>query len=261
MKTEMILKKFDELVRIVKQLRNPNGGCPWDLKQTHKTLIANFIEEVYETVEAIENNNYENLKEELGDILLHVVMQAQMAKEEKHFDIQDVIEGISRKLIERHPHVFGNLNVKDENEVVKNWENIKLKEKRRESVLEGIPHSMPALIVSSRIQEKAASIGFDWDNVSYAIDKLYEEIDEFKEVLEKNDRKEMEKELGDILFSVVNIARKVNIDSESALRMTIKKFETRFKKVERYFNENKIDMKKVKLEKLDEVWDIAKKEE
>jgi len=261
MKEVKILKKFDDLLRIVAQLRNPNGGCPWDLKQTHKSLIANFIEEVYETIEAIENENYENLKEELGDILLHIVMQAQIAKEENRFDIEDVIENISTKLVERHPHVFGNLIVKDEKEVMDNWENIKLKEKERTSVLEGVPHSMPALIVASRIQEKAASIGFDWDDVSYAIDKLYEEILEFKEALDKKDMLEMEKEIGDMFFSVVNIARKLNIDSESALRLTIKKFENRFKKVEKYFNENKIDMKKVKLEKLDEVWDKAKKEE
>ncbi len=255
------MNSCDKLIEIVEKLRDPNGGCPWDLKQTHKSLIANFIEEVYEAVEAIENQNYENLKEELGDILLHIIMQAQIAKEEELFSIEDVIENISRKLIERHPHVFGKVKVKDEKEVSENWENIKLSEKKRDSVLDGIPHSMPALIVAHRIQEKAASIGFDWNHEKYAIDKLFEEIDEFKKAYEENDKIEMEKELGDILFSVVNIARKLNIDAESSLRLTIKKFENRFKKVEKYFNDNKLDMKKVKLEKLDEVWDIAKKEE
>ena len=227
------MNSCDKLIEIVEKLRDPNGGCPWDLKQTHKSLIANFIEEIYEAVEAIENQNYENLKEELGDILLHIIMQAQIAKEEELFSIEDVIENISRKLIERHPHVFGKVKVKDVKEVSENWENIKLSEKKRDSVLDGIPHSMPALIVAHRIQEKAASIGFDWNHEKYAIDKLFEEIDEFKKAYEENDKIEMEKELGDILFSVVNIARKLNIDAESSLRLTIKKFENRFKKVNR----------------------------
>ncbi len=255
------MKTFEDLIKIVERLRNPQNGCPWDLKQTHKSLIANFVEEVYEAIEAIEIEDYENLREELGDILLHIVMQAQIAKEEEHFDIYDVINDISTKLIERHPHVFGNKIVKDEKEVKDNWENIKQAEKKRKSVIDGIPHSMPALIVAHRIQEKAASIGFDWDDVKYAMEKLTEEIEEFNEAYANNDRKEMENELGDILFSVVNIARKLDIDSETSLRKTIKKFENRFKKVEKYFNENKIDMKKVKLEKLDEIWEIAKKEE
>ena len=253
--------KFDKLVKIVKELRDPQNGCPWDKKQTHKSLIGNFIEEVYESIEAIENENFENLKEELGDILLHIVMQSQIADEEKHFNIYDVIDNISNKLIRRHPHVFGDKKVKDAKEVSENWENIKLSEKNRNSVLDGIPHSMPALIVANRIQEKAASVGFDWDHEKYAIAKLYEEIDEFKKAYKEKNKTEMEKELGDILFSVVNIARKLGIDSESALRLTIRKFEKRFKKVEKYFNDNNIDMKKVKLEKLDEIWDIAKKEE
>lgn len=256
-----IMKEFSRLVKIVEDLRNPEGGCPWDLKQTHKSLIANFVEELYETVEAIENNSFKDLKEELGDLILHIVMQAQIASEEKKFDITDVLNGISDKLIHRHPHVFGDTKVNNAQEVKDNWEKIKLDEKKRGSVLEGIPHSMPALIVAHRIQEKAASIGFDWNHEKYAMQKLDEEIKEFDEAYKNNDKLSMEDEIGDVLFSVVNVTRKLNIDAESSLRKTIKKFESRFKKVEKYFNDNKIDMKKVTLEKLDEVWDIAKKEE
>jgi len=255
------MNEFNRLVKIVRDLRNPNGGCPWDLKQTHKSLIANFVEELYETVEAIEDENPKNLKEELGDLILHIVMQAEIASEEEKFDINDVLKGISDKLVHRHPHVFGDVKMSNAKEVKDNWEKIKLKEKKRESVLEGIPHAMPALIVAHRIQEKAASIGFDWNHEKYAMQKLDEEIKEFEEAYKNNDKLSMEDEIGDVLFSVVNITRKLNIDAETALRGTIKKFESRFRKVEKYFNDNNIDMKKVTLEKLDEVWDIAKKEE
>lgn len=203
------MTEFVKLVRIVRRLRDKKNGCPWDIKQTSQSLVANFIEELYEAVEAIECHDYEHLKEELGDLMLHIVMQAQIAAEEDEFDIEDVINSISEKLIRRHPHVFGkNEAKKDAASVKQNWELLKQEEKKhtRESVLDGIPHSMPALIVAQRIQEKAATVGFDWDNVQQVFDKLSEELEEFKHAYQSKDQQSMYAEMGDVLFSLVNLA-------------------------------------------------------
>lgn len=257
------MKEFDELVEIISKLRDKKNGCPWDIKQTHESLIPNFIEELYESVEAIEEKNYDHLAEELGDLLLHIIMQAQISKEAGEFEIEEVIRQINDKLIRRHPHVFGDGFAKDANGVKMNWERIKFEEKKksRRSAIDGIPRTMPALIVAQRMQEKAASVGFDWTEAEPAISKLAEEYEEFMTAFKQNDTEEMQNELGDMLFSIVNIARKLGFDTESALKRTIKKFETRFRHVEEYFRRENRKMLDVSLEQLDEIWEIAKKDE
>ena len=248
------MKEFDKLIEVIEKLRDKENGCPWDLKQTHDSLIPNFIEELYESVEAIENKDYKHLSEELGDLMLHIVMQVQIAREDNKFKMEDVLTQINDKLIRRHPHIFGNGHATDADGVKMNWERIKLEEKKhsRTSAIDGIPQKMPALIVAQRMQEKAASVGFDWPDVTPAVDKLEEEVKEFKE---------MQNELGDMLFSIVNIARKSGFDTESALRRTINKFGNRFKKVENHFNDNGKNMLDASLEQLDEIWEITKKSE
>jgi len=257
------MKEFDELVEIVEKLRHPKDGCPWDTKQTSRSLIPNFIEELHEAIEAIENDNGEHLSEELGDILLHIVMQAQMAKEEEKFDIKIALKKINEKLIRRHPHIFGNKKKSNAEKVKINWEQIKQKEKRetRNSVLDGIPKTMPALIIAQRLQDKAASVGFDWQTTTPIFAKLKEEIDEFMEAFEQNNLPEMQSELGDILFVLVNLARKLGFDAESSIKLTNNKFERRFKKIERSLKNNNEDIYQTNLERLDELWNLTKKDE
>jgi MazG family protein len=255
------MKEFDRLVEIIEKLREPEKGCPWDIKQTHESLIPNFIEELYESIEAIEKEDFEHLSEELGDLMLHIVMQTQIAKEKDEFSMEKVLQKINDKLIRRHPHVFGDGEATDANGVKMNWERIKFEEKKRSrtSAIDGIPRTMPALIIAQRMQEKAASVGFDWPDVEPAIGKLEEEAGEFHEAFRKKDIEEMQNELGDMLFSIVNISRKLGFDTETALKKTIKKFETRFKKVEQYYQKQNKNMLDSSLEQLDEIWEIAKK--
>jgi MazG family protein len=271
------MKSFQDLENIIKHLRHPDTGCPWDKKQTAKTLIPNFIEEVYEAVEAIEDNDYSDLCEELGDILLHVIFQVQLAEEKQEFTMDDVLTRIVDKLVRRHPHVFKEnheinfplppLNKGESAEEVKqNWEKIKLTEKKesRRSVLEGVPKNLPALIQAQRIQEKAAHVGFDWDSVTPVFDKINEEIEEVKAEIVKCSETlppsaSLEMEVGDLLFAIVNLSRKLNIDSESALRISNQKFKDRFQKLEKLCVEKGINMNEVGLEKLDELWEIIKK--
>ena len=249
------MKEFDRLVEIVRVLRNPQNGCPWDKEQTHSSLIPNFIEELYEAVEAIENNDFEHLSEELGDLLLHIIMQAQIASEENLFQIEDILKKINEKLIRRHPHIFGKQKLNNAKDVKNNWERIKLKEKtQRKSVLEGIPKHLPALIKAQRIQEKAAAVGFDWHDELPAIEKLDEEIEEFKEAYQSKDEKAMKDELGDLFFSLVNISRKLGYDAESLLNAASAKFAERFRKIEEHHNHNHEKMRQTSLEKLDEIW-------
>ncbi|MCD6133245.1 MAG: nucleoside triphosphate pyrophosphohydrolase, partial [Deltaproteobacteria bacterium] len=212
---------------IVERLRGENG-CPWDRAQTHKSMEKNLIEEAYEVIEAIENEEFSKLKEELGDVLLQVAFHAQMAKEEGKFDIEDVINTISRKLVYRHPHVFGNVKVTGVEDVLKNWEALKKKEKGTKSVLEGVPKHLPALIKAYRVGEKVAQEKLDWDTLEDVFLKLDEEIKELK-CAEAKDREE---ELGDVLFTIVNIARKEDIDPDRALNRAIEKFINRVKKAE-----------------------------
>ncbi|MEA2096779.1 MAG: nucleoside triphosphate pyrophosphohydrolase [Candidatus Cloacimonadota bacterium] len=257
------MKEFDKLIEVIEKLRNKKNGCPWDLKQTHESLIPNFIEELYESIEAIENKDYKHLSEELGDLMLHIVMQVQIAREDNRFKMEDVLTQINDKLIRRHPHIFGDGHATDADGVKMNWERIKLEEKKhsRISAIDGIPQNMPALIVAQRMQEKAASVGFDWPDLAPAVAKLEEEVKEFQEAYENKDIEEMQNELGDMIFAIVNIARKSGFDTETALRRTISRFESRFKKVENHFISNGKKMLDASLEQLDEIWEIAKESE
>jgi MazG family protein len=255
------MKELNRLINIIKELRNPQTGCPWDIKQTSASLIPNFIEELYETVEAIESGNIVDLKEELGDLLMHIIMQIEIANEETEVKIEEIINGISDKLTLRHPHVFGDKKNLSIDEVKTNWEKIKnQKEKKsRTSALDGIPLKMPAIIVAQRIQEKAASVGFDWKTYEPVIAKIDEEIQECKEAINKNDVENIEEEIGDLLFSVVNLSRKLNVDAESALRKTIKKFKLRFNFVEINLKKEGKNIYETNLEEMDRLWEMAKK--
>ncbi len=255
------MKELDRLINIIKELRTPETGCPWDIKQTSKSLIPNFIEELYETVEAIESENISDLKEELGDLLMHIIMQIEIANEKSELKIEEILDGISDKLVLRHPHVFGEKHNLTVDEIKSNWEKIKnQKEKKsRESILEGIPMKMPAIIVAQRIQEKAASVGFDWKSFKPVFDKIEEEIQECKDAVFNDDKDNIEEEIGDILFSVINLSRKLNIDAETALRRTINKFNTRFQFVEKNLKEEGKNIYETDLDEMDRLWEMAKK--
>lgn len=254
---------FYDLVEIVKKLRAP-GGCPWDMEQDHHSIRQNFIEEVYEAIEAIDSEDTELLKEELGDVLLQVVFHAEMESEKNSFDIDEVSDDICKKLIIRHPHVFSNVKADTTDQVLKNWDAIKMKTKSQNSqseVLKGISRSLPSLMRSQKIQQKAAKVGFDWDSVDGAMDKLDEELLELREAIKENDSTHIEEELGDVLFSTVNIARFVHTDSEKALYNACEKFIRRFSKMEKLANEKKIKMDEADLTTLDELWEQAKQME
>ena len=256
------MKELDRLVNIIKELRNPKTGCPWDIKQTSKSLIPNFIEELYETVEAIESGNNTDLKEELGDLLMHIIMQIEIANEKSEMTLEEILDGISDKLVLRHPHIFGDKQNLSVEEIKANWEKIKnLKEKKsRDSVLEGIPMKMPAIIVAQRIQEKAASVGFDWKTLEPVFDKIEEEIQECKKAIKNKDHDNIEEEIGDILFSVINLSRNLDIDAETALRRTINKFNSRFQFVEKNLKNEGKNIYETSLEEMDKLWEMAKKE-
>lgn len=245
---------FEDLVRIVKILRKE---CPWDRKQTHESIKDNLIEEAYEAVDAIDQKDFDELKKELGDLLLHVIFHSRMATESKHFGIEDVIYSIQKKLIRRHPHVFGDAVAGDEQEVTENWEAIKMKEGKR-SVLDGMPAHLPALIRARRMQEKAANVGFDWPEWSQVWEKLEEEISEFKEALQNNKQKKKEEEFGDLLFSLVNVGRFFGINSEDSLRQTNRKFENRFRYIEEKLAEEGKTLSEVTLKEMDAYWEEAK---
>jgi MazG family protein len=257
---EESMQEFDRLVHIVDRLRDPESGCPWDLKQTPESLIPNFIEELYECVEAIEAGDHDDLREELGDLLLHIVMQVRIARENDRFNFEEVLQGIGDKLVRRHPHIFGDINLTDAGEVKMHWERLKQKEKTtRESVIDGIPRSMPALIVAQRTQEKAASVGFDWPGPEPVLDKLHEEVAEFEAAFRDNDKEAVAEELGDLFFTLVNMSRKLGLDSEAVMKKATDKFSTRFRAVERVCRENRDDIHECTLEKLDAIWETVKK--
>lgn len=247
-------RSFEDLINIIKQLRKE---CPWDRKQTHESLKDHLIEETYETIEAIDNKDFSSLKKELGDVLLQVVFHSIMADEKKEFDVGDVIRSIQQKMIQRHPHVFGDLEASDAQQVSENWENIKLSE-GKESVLEGIPNRLPALIRAQRMQEKAANVGFDWPKKSQVWDKLDEEIQEFKETLQKADQESQQKEFGDLLFSLVNVGRTYGLIAENSLRSTNRKFIERFQYIEEQLQKNNITISEASLKQMDQYWEEAK---
>jgi MazG family protein len=265
LKKENPVKQFDEFVTIVKRLRNE---CPWDKEQTHESIRHLILEEVYEVLEAIDEKNYENLKKELGDLLLHVVFNAVIAEGNDKFDMKDVLDEINQKLISRHPHVFGNVEVSGTNEVLKNWEHIKLGEGRK-SILDGVPRELPALTRAYRLQEKSSKVGFDWDTSEDAFKKLEEELHEFKEAVDRRknsageiDEKhlgELETELGDILFSIVNYARFLKINPENALRKTITKYIKRFNYIEETLKKLGKKITESNLEEMDGIWNESKK--
>ena len=248
------LEKFSYLLDIMDNLRE---NCPWDKEQTFKTLKNLTIEETYELSEAIISNNFEEIKNELGDLLLHIIFYSKIASEKNKFDISDVISGICEKLIRRHPHVFDKKEI-NSNDVEKNWENIKIEE-GNDSVLSGVPVSLPPLIKAKRIQEKTSNIGFDFKNDKQIIDKIKEEIIEFKTVVSKNNRDLIEEEFGDIIFSLVNYARINNIDVSYALEVSNKKFIKRFKYIEDEARKSNKKISDFNENKLNDLWNKAKK--
>lgn len=250
------LKAFDRLLTIMDELREQ---CPWDKKQTMETLRHLTIEETYELGDAILDNDLEEVKKEIGDLMLHMVFYAKIGSEKKAFDIADVCNGICEKLIHRHPHIYGDVTVKDEAEVKRNWENLKLKEGRT-SVLEGVPKSLPALVKASRIQEKVAGVGFDWEKPEQVWEKVEEELNEFKAEVDKGDTDAMEDEFGDVLFSMVNYARFLKINPENALERTNKKFSKRFQYLESKAKVLNKDLKDMTLGEMDVFWEEAKKQ-
>ena len=252
---------FNDLVDIVRILREP-GGCPWDMEQTHKSIRENFLEETYEVIEAIDTANKELMQEELGDVLLQVILHSDMARTDGWFNINDVADGICQKLIIRHPHVFGDVSVASTDDVLKNWDTIKRQTKKQSNQSEAmaaIPAVYPALMKAQKVQEKAKKAGFDWREADGAFDKIAEESKELKKALEAGVQADVEDELGDLLFSVVNTARFCNCEAETALDKATKKFMKRFTITEALANEKGIDMKTASIEALDELWDEAKK--
>ena len=242
-------------------LRGPEG-CPWDAEQDHKSIRSNFIEEVYEAIEAIDTDNTSLLREELGDVLLQIVFHAQMENEEGRFDFDDVANDICQKLIIRHPHVFGDVKVNNSDEVLTNWDEIKKKTKSQDSqteTMKSVSNALPALMRSQKVQKKAAKVGFDWDNISDVVARLEEEVEELKQAIASKDIDAQQDELGDVLFSAVNVSRFINVDPEHTLTLATDKFISRFALVEKLAVERGVDMKHASLEELDCLWDDAKK--
>jgi len=254
---------FDEfdiqpLADVMRTLREP-GGCPWDREQNFKSIRSNFIEEVYEYLEAVDADDHEGMCEELGDVLMQVVFHARMAEEAGYFDLQDVIDGVTDKLIRRHPHVYGEVSVKDSQQVLVNWDAIKQEEKQeRKHVLDGVTKDLPALLRAYKLQSKAAKVGFDWDNIEAVWAKVVEELGELAEALKVDDKEAATKELGDVLFAIVNYARKLKIEPEVALDGTNNRFINRFSYVEKCVESSGKAWNTYSLEELDKFWDAAK---
>jgi MazG family protein len=247
------------LQAIVARLRAPDG-CPWDREQTHSSLRALLIEECHEVIDAIEHSDDANLREELGDLLLHVVMHAQLANERGAFTLDEIAATICEKMIRRHPHVFGDKLAADSESVLKQWEKIKREEKGENAgVLDGVAASLPALLRSQTLQKKAARVGFDWPDVEPVYGKLAEEIAEIREAVEKNDAAEIEAEIGDLLFSAVNLARKLGVDAETALAGANKRFSSRFRHIEQTLVADGRAFEGTSLEELDRIWEQAKR--
>ena len=248
------LKAFGELLDIMDELREK---CPWDRKQTMESLRHLTIEETYELGDAILDSDMKEISKELGDLLLHIVFYAKIGSEKGDFDIKDVIEGINEKLIHRHPHVFGDTVVENEEQVAQNWEKLKLKEGKK-SILEGVPRSLPAMIKASRVQDKASSAGFDWDRPEQVLEKVKEELSELEQELENLDADRIESEFGDVLFSLINFSRFIKVDPESALERTNKKFIQRFKYLESEVKKNGQNLQDLSLEQMDVYWNQSK---
>jgi XTP/dITP diphosphohydrolase len=256
------LEAFGRLLQIMDELREK---CPWDKEQTLDSLRHLTLEETYELSDSILEKDMDGIKKELGDLMLHIVFYCRIASEQKAFDIREVLESIIEKLIRRHPHIYGDVQVKNAGEVRDNWEKIKMGEKGRESVLGGVPNSLPALVKAYRIQEKASGVGFDWDHIGQVWEKVVEELHEFREELEKageeHDREKLELEFGDLLFALVNYARFIDINPETALERTNRKFIRRFQYLEKNAKASGKLLHQMSLEEMDVFWNEAKKKE
>ncbi|MGB0432576.1 MAG: nucleoside triphosphate pyrophosphohydrolase [Bacteroidia bacterium] len=249
--------EITKLVQVMKKLRDPVKGCPWDKKQTLESLRPLTIEETYELTDAILKKDLVEIKKELGDVLLHLVFYSKIGSEKKSFDIADVCDEIVAKLIYRHPHIYGDVTVKDEIEVKQNWEKLKLKEGKK-SVLEGVPSSLPSMVKAIRLQEKAKGVGFEWPNANGAIEKMSEELTELKEAIKEKNDVEIEKEFGDFLFSTINSARYFKINADNALEKTNLKFKARFEHIEKRAKENGYELGEMTLNQMDTFWEEAK---
>lgn len=252
-------KELSKLINIVKTLRGPNG-CKWDKAQTHQSLTPYLLEEAYEVIESIDEDNLQKLKEELGDLLLHIVFQAELGEEKGNFTLTDSIKIISEKLVRRHPHVFSDIKVNSIKEIKKNWEEIKLKEGRT-SLMEGLPKTLPALLQAQRVQLRASEVGFDWEKIDGVWDKVLEELKELKEAIETKNHEKIRNELGDLLFSLVNLSRFLDVNTEEALRSTVKKFVNRFKSIEKELSSNSIEIQNASLSEMDQLWNKIKTKE
>lgn len=251
---------WSDLVQIVAKLRSPEG-CPWDREQTHLSLKRFLLEETYELFEAIDQGNAESIKDELGDVLLQVLLHAEIAREEEVFSIEDVIKNLAEKLVRRHPHVFGEVLAETSSQVMVNWDAIKKTEQtgtQRLSVLDGVPSVFPALMRAEKIQKKAAKVGFDWDQTCEVLEKVHEELKELEEAVTKGSHEELEEELGDLLFAAVNLSRFLQVDPEFALQKATTKFTERFHLVESYAKEQNLELKALNLDDLNILWDRAK---
>lgn len=239
-------------------LRSPDG-CPWDREQTHESLKPFLLEEAYEVLESLDQKDFDSLREELGDLLLQVVFHARLAEEENRFGIVDVLQTIIQKLIRRHPHVFGQTEIHTSEEQRVHWERLK-KQEGKTSVLDGIPKSLPALLRAHRVQQKASTVGFDWEAIEQVWKKVYEEIEELKTAIHSKNKKDMEEEFGDLLFAVVNLSRFIRVSPEDSLRLAVEKFTDRFRKLEETMEALGRDLKDATLDEMDAVWDRIKHE-
>lgn len=254
MSNQPVQDAFLRLVSIMDDLREK---CPWDKKQTIETLRPLTIEETYELADAITDNDWKHIKEELGDMLLHIVFYAKIGLEKEQFTLTEVINGICEKLIARHPHIYGDVTVNDEEDVKRNWEKLKMKEGKK-SVLGGVPKGLPSMIKAIRIQEKVKQVGFEWENKDQVFEKIEEEMNELKEVVQAGDMDKMEEEMGDVFFSLVNYARFLQIDADHALERTNRKFMQRFLQMEKEANSEGKELAKMTLEEMDEIWNRIK---
>ncbi len=262
------LKQIDRLLHIMKQLRDPENGCPWDIKQDFDTIAGYTIEEAYEVAYAIQQNDPEQICDELGDLLLQVVFHAQIATDKNLFDFEDVAKTISEKMVRRHPHIFADVTADTDQQVRQNWEKIKAEERAAKhqgesppSLLDDIPHNMPALKIATKMQKRAATVGFDWPNFSEIIEKLKEETAELEEAVENDNQDNIKEELGDLLFVMANLARKAGVDAETALRDTNAKFERRFRYIETGLASANTPPEQASLADMELLWNEAKKVE
>jgi len=256
MNKDLVAQRFLALVEIMDTLREQ---CPWDKKQTIHSLRSNSIEELYELVDAIVDEDWDGIKEELGDIMLHILFYAKIGTEQSKFTLEEVLEAISKKLIHRHPHIYSDVKVDNEEDVKRNWEQLKLQEgKENKTILSGVPNSLPSMVKALRIQEKVKHVGFEWENKEQVWDKVEEEIEELKEEITANDQHKMEEEFGDVLFSFINYARFLHIDPETALEKTNKKFIKRFELMESYANKHGLDLVKMSLAEKESLWQQMK---